>query len=49
VEPPVAHFAGYGLSLSMILGIGFFVLGATLWMFFGIGHDDLAKARLAPA
>ena len=49
IEPPVTHLGGYGLSLSMLLGIGFVVLGAILWMYFGIGEDDLAKSRTVPA
>lgn len=49
VEPPVAHIAGYGLSLSMILGIGFVALGVVLWICFGVGEDESAKARALPA
>src|SRR5205085_8462066 len=36
VEPPVAYFRGYGLSLSMILGIAMFVLGVVMWFIFGV-------------
>lgn len=35
VEPPVVHVAGYGLSLSMVLGIAFVLLGVALWIGFG--------------
>jgi phosphatidylglycerol:prolipoprotein diacylglycerol transferase len=34
VEPPVVHVGGYGLSLSMVLGISFVVLGIILWILF---------------
>ena len=34
VEPPVVHVAGYGLSLSMVLGISFVALGIVLWILF---------------
>ncbi|CAN5425551.1 hypothetical protein BH09PLA1_BH09PLA1_16720 [soil metagenome] len=49
VEPPVAHLAGYGLSLSMILGISFVILGLVLWMWFGVPRDDRDTARMATA
>ncbi|MBC8105875.1 MAG: prolipoprotein diacylglyceryl transferase [Anaerolineae bacterium] len=35
IEPPVVHLAGYGLSLSMVLGISFVALGLVLWILFG--------------
>ncbi len=33
-EPAVAHLGKYGLSLSMILGLGLTMLGGVLWMIF---------------
>lgn len=51
VEPPVIHVAGYGLSLSMVLGISFFVLGIALWIVFGRrpAHDAPAISFAAVA
>jgi phosphatidylglycerol---prolipoprotein diacylglyceryl transferase len=34
VEPPVVHIAGYGWSLSMVLGAGMTLLGLILWLAF---------------
>ena len=48
VEPPVARIAGYGFSLSMMLGLGFVVLGAALWIAFGVHRREPAEARGFP-
>ena len=34
VEPPVVRIAGYGWSLSMVLGAGMTLLGLILWLAF---------------
>ena len=49
VEPARAHLGGYGLSLSMMLGIGFVVLGAVMWMYFGVTRNDSDRAATAAA
>jgi phosphatidylglycerol:prolipoprotein diacylglycerol transferase len=35
VEPPVMHIGGYGMSLSMVLGLILAVAGIGLWFLFG--------------
>ncbi|MGH7176838.1 MAG: prolipoprotein diacylglyceryl transferase [Tepidisphaeraceae bacterium] len=47
VEPPVVSIGTHGLSLSMVLGIGIFVLGGILWMVFG--HRPAPAIAPAPS
>lgn len=49
VEPPVVRIAGYGWSLSMVLGACMTLMGIALWIAFAPRADQKEDLRVAPA